>query len=604
MTIETAHLSIDAGCPAVRIDVVDSDFLTAAHGYGRIEHVTLEPGIYQVSYRAADAEVERFVTLRPGETRELDETPSLMFASAAPLETTWTSHEFHEDNAHELSHAPPEKIGAGAHLLVFVRDVELGLGGHLPLGLSLHRLDGNLVRRLDEVMKIDVERCWAGCHLALDPGGYRLRLALDSDQSVETAVHVIGGWQSQVFLLRQGGRVTSGGEPVVDLPGAAQLMARPGQGFDPKKRSYPRVEPSLAGEDRRITDLARQSLANGWRGFHAADLQAMLDGKWDDPLLGIYGLHLLLLAPEPDLMLAERVIGRLRGLLGGFRHPDVEALDLEVAHRQHRSIELPPVEAPPMLRRSWQMLIEASGRQPYLVPTGSLASRIADRLWGAGAWLVWRAPDEQRLPLGERRSFGSHPAAAPSDDDMSETDAEEGAPLPATEMTAGSAERIEQDWLERLLGQAELAAPDLGGTLREFAVGAATTGIIWLAGRALEELEALDFSKLRDIIEQMLPILDEILQADSLDELVVEADLDGAEAAFLAHLQRLRYCRRTLARSEPRDPLTLQALVEALGLPASRIDNVIAGLVTKLIAVLAQSSEVSQEPHEQPLAGI
>ena len=52
-----------------------------------------------------------------------------------------------------------------------------------------------------------------------------------------------------------------------------------------------------------------------------------------------------------------------------------------------------PIGAPPMLRRSWQMLVQATAERPALIPPGSLNAQIADRLWGAGAWLSWQAPE-------------------------------------------------------------------------------------------------------------------------------------------------------------------------------------------------------------------
>jgi hypothetical protein len=51
---------------------------------------------------------------------------------------------------------------------------------------------------------------------------------------------------------------------------------------------------------------------------------------------------------------------------------------------------------PPMLRSSWAIVIESSARGTSMVPPGSLSSEIADRLFGTGAWLVWRTPRSQR----------------------------------------------------------------------------------------------------------------------------------------------------------------------------------------------------------------
>jgi hypothetical protein len=50
-------------------------------------------------------------------------------------------------------------------------------------------------------------------------------------------------------------------------------------------------------------------------------------------------------------------------------------------------------EYPPMLRSSWNILVNRSRTNQELVTAGSYALQISDRLWGSGCWLVWREPD-------------------------------------------------------------------------------------------------------------------------------------------------------------------------------------------------------------------
>jgi hypothetical protein len=97
-----------------------------------------------------------------------------------------------------------------------------------------------------------------------------------------------------------------------------------------------------------------------------------------------------MMRPEPDLSLAERVVGRLRYeiLNEEFHHPDVEALAIEIARQRGAPLPTPPLDAPPMLRRSWQMLVRATADEPSLIAPESYTARIADRLWGNGAWLM------------------------------------------------------------------------------------------------------------------------------------------------------------------------------------------------------------------------
>ena len=50
----------------------------------------------------------------------------------------------------------------------------------------------------------------------------------------------------------------------------------------------------------RLTELARQGLIDR-RQVLPRDVTEMLWAKWDNPMLGILGGHLLLLNPAPDL---------------------------------------------------------------------------------------------------------------------------------------------------------------------------------------------------------------------------------------------------------------------------------------------------------------
>jgi len=77
-------------------------------------------------------------------------------------------------------------------------------------------------------------------------------------------------------------------------------------------------------------------------------------------------------------------------------HPDVIALDVFL---DNLSINVPVYQAPgyqtvyqapPMLRSSWNILIDASAARPEIVRAGSLASYVGDRIWGDGTWLVWQ----------------------------------------------------------------------------------------------------------------------------------------------------------------------------------------------------------------------
>jgi hypothetical protein len=146
-------------------------------------------------------------------------------------------------------------------------------------------------------------------------------------------------------------------------------------------------------EDVRWTAAARQALAAG-RGDTAPNremMDALLGGKFENPMLGIYGGHLLALQPEPDRELLREVYANLCNLVGP--HPDVQAL--LIALRDPRAQELTYAE-PPMLHASWSLVLRASTPKHDLRPDRSYSARIAASLWGGGAWLSWRMPPPER----------------------------------------------------------------------------------------------------------------------------------------------------------------------------------------------------------------
>ena len=612
MTKAQTTLAVDAGHPAVRIEVLDAGYQVRAKGYGRLEAL-LPTGLYNVRYRAADAMAELPITLRPNEPFSLTVQPELRFASAAPLELTSTSREYHQAHARRLSAAPPVKKGSGALFFLFIRDLDPAGPDHPARGLTLHGSDGKMLLRADRVLEVSTderEARWAGRNIELDPGVYRLRLALQRRRAVEMSVVACPDWQTQVFLLRQPAPPDTGERPVLNLLDATQLMAARSRGFEPREGvKQGRVAPAEVGEDLRLAELARQALAHGRRAIGMEDLRALLDGKWHDPLLGIFGLHLLLMRSEGDLDLVDRVIARLRHeILHPFRHPDVEALAAEAARRRNIPIDVAPVAHPPMLRRSWEMLVRATAHQRSLIVPGSLAARIADRLWGSGAWLVWEAPPDARVRT--RRGDSARSAverlttavAPPRVEEYPDRVIIGGVTVHKHDVEMFSVSAPDEDmadeappggggWqvqldapVERAAAPSEpaplqgiLSSPDFPDVIRALVRNPRVTQ---------EQLAAVEYTDLRAAVESLLPGIQGELERLGVEQFAQRAGLDTVEVALLVQFQGVRRPRRRAVQTPERDPLALATFVDLLGLPADRVHSSMAGLLLKLVRVL------------------
>jgi len=134
-------------------------------------------------------------------------------------------------------------------------------------------------------------------------------------------------------------------------------------------------------------------------GFNPAQLDEMLRAKFGNPMLGIYGGHLLLLSAESNRALLREIVDNLQALVGD-QHPDVMALRLTLEPDAAMRFRFPP-----MLRSSWDLVVaKASHPGSALVPPDSYAFKIGGHLYGSGAALAWRTPPHaSESALGEQR---------------------------------------------------------------------------------------------------------------------------------------------------------------------------------------------------------
>jgi hypothetical protein len=250
----------------------------------------------------------------------------------------------------------------------------------------------------------------------VQPGVHFLRLTLDNGRMLEGSVVACSGWITQISLQRFPSPLDqtqlSGSSPL----DVAVFMRRPGQEVPPTDQDS-------------VTEGARLALAQGRNllsSRHGNKLQKLLLDDYDDPIAAIIGSHLLLMALDADparnpkqAKRFDAAVARLQELIGA-RHPDVAALSLRCAEPSLRAGE--PFTAPPMFDRSWQLITEASYRNPELVPTG-----LWDRVHAStsiGPFFVWAADDATRtahagqlaawaVEFGQGRGAAS-PAARPA----------------------------------------------------------------------------------------------------------------------------------------------------------------------------------------------
>ncbi|HEX2222446.1 MAG TPA: hypothetical protein VHK06_07955 [Candidatus Limnocylindria bacterium] len=427
--------------PTTELFLVDGRLKLVERGVGELD-ATVPAGIYKVKSRAGRREEERIVIVDRDHTLTLDYNPS--FTSPVPLVGTAGTSESQVDAARRLSREVHVTAGSGSQILLFVRWSTAGARtqpAESAADVELYRWNGKLVGALDRTGARDPAGTdgggFIGCTFAVDPGAYVLRRRAPSGVILEQAIIASPGWQTQVFVLKRSAEGRRSGDDRTPDPTAllvddlSILMAR--EGFNPHS------------EEARLAELARLALADE-RRILSRELRGWLDGKFEDPMLGIVGGHLVdlslrrahddeaargkaaagLQAPQPTLAsesLPEDlnvVVDNLRRLVGDD-HPDVEALSLCCPARSRRTGR--PLSVAPMLRRSWSLYVAATNERRGLV-RASLWRRVSEvtALVPYFAWQVRSSPQPERDPArhiaravaeGERRRSRGATRAAP-----------------------------------------------------------------------------------------------------------------------------------------------------------------------------------------------
>ena len=387
-------LTVNTSDDAAEIIIVDGQYHEIADAVGKKALFELPEGVYTVRLKAGTAMEEQLVILRKDQEINFDR---IFFASAAPLQGTSLTHEFHMANADNYSKNTSLAIGDGSEMYLFIRN---WTGKTRPdknpdfvnpaNGITLRDRNDNILVDFEQASAIspDPFDTWAACNVRLAPGTYCLCQKVANDDTMRQTIVCCGGWQTQVFFFQQNADIQLR-DPQKGLSNSAIFMTRIGMGFQSqgKQNDYDGTA------DLRLTEFARQGLLNERNVISREVLNQMMNEKFDNPMLGIYAAHLLLLPKNRDESLAREIVMNLRKILN-TPHPDVEALALRLMMDSNYVFDMPP-----MLRRSWNFMLEASVKDSTKVPEDSLAADVAARLWCEDLWLLWGEPYETSLAL-------------------------------------------------------------------------------------------------------------------------------------------------------------------------------------------------------------
>lgn len=388
---DRVSLSIETHDETADIYVIDGTFRVVERGRGISANFQLKPGIYTVKVRVGFESREKDVVLQEEPTKLVFQ--AIEFPSAIPLANTARTHEYHIYAAESESRKIHRRIGNGSWIFIFSRDwkpsnsePQIKTTAFPHKGLTLKKGgDEDLIVNIENAAVSDSSLdAWAACNIEVDPGLYRVSVEIEPGKRVEQTIVACRNWQTQVFFLQRNYDFKEAPDlRRADLGNTGILMAAAKR--DPKNSEmitggFNALDPKM-----RLLDLARLGLTSNRQILSKNDVDRILWGKFNNPMLGILGGHLLLKSGSARIKTLKTVVTNLRHILGEGTHPDVEALALRIDRKNARySFELPP-----MLRQSWIQVVTASKQDPGIVPVDSFAGRNAGQVLNDEPWLLF-----------------------------------------------------------------------------------------------------------------------------------------------------------------------------------------------------------------------
>ena len=367
-----APVTVDLSCdfPGAEVILIDGQQRLVMRAMQRVQ-TTVPPGVYTVRVSIGESLRDQSIIVRPDQAFVLTLAPPPV-ASAIPLEGSARSHEYHQAAVRNVGAQPMLHPDADASIFVLLREwTAEGVGqrstGPLASELLLWSADGgDLFTFNTDVADASATDRATAQGVQVRAGFYRL-VSRCGSALIEMAVHAVKGWQTQIYLLSQ----AAVGGLAPDFGRASVVWARPGMGFDPNR------------EDLRVLESVRSAAESGRQLLTDKGLTDALYQKFDNPMLGLISAHALRQRNKIDRGLLATVTANLEGMLGPI--PDVLSLKLAL----DPNAAIPPVEYPPMLRWSWELLLQRSVERPDVIRRYSLAEQVGGFVIDRGVWLSW-----------------------------------------------------------------------------------------------------------------------------------------------------------------------------------------------------------------------
>ena len=392
-------LTVSAADESSEVLVIDDHFHVLGRGIHSID-LYVPPGIYRAKARVGNKQMEKLFSVESSEpgNHKFVQLDGIDFPTPIPLDRTTTTHEYHQQALYEMTGGqfPAANLGAGAALVIFLRDTSnvcfnldaASLESYAQnfRGFVLSDWDGLNGHALEDLGRFDAGRGYFILNASVNPGAYALSRPSDDTERIYLPLIVPAGWALQVFVAME----QTGDNTLLrraNFDNAAMALDRPNTVFSP-------LRPDL-----RVLEVARHALARGHNFIGERAMEELLAGKFENPMMGIFSAHLLLLDKKPNLSFVETVIANTAMLIGA-EYPDLLALSWKLNYLKYgrtkedraafdASSLLERLKHPPLLQLSWHYLMEAYRSAPGEATFDAELRKLSNRLISSSVWLCW-----------------------------------------------------------------------------------------------------------------------------------------------------------------------------------------------------------------------
>jgi WD40 repeat protein len=347
------RLSVEGPYEYTDLRILDQQLTEVASGTHALA-VDVPPGIYRVEAKVPGAREERLVTVpSEGDVHVVDFV--LRFDSPAPVRKARTYRDGHADAARFFSHAIHAKVAGSSLGRLFLITRTDGSSREVSPVVDVTTRSGEVLARLDGDGFTDLREGLSALSVVLPAGTYMLAHSDGGLGRRGQVIFVEQGWQTQVYAPwdREG----------VGLSRSLVSMVPEDRGFEPESYALEYVEAALDG------------LARGRVVLTPSEESALLDAKFDNPMLGLIAAYAYLLRGQVDPRRFSVIARNLARLMPHSCDAQVLVLFASTLTQAPR-LPFEFVE-PPMFALGTELLIAQAAQDESLVPASSWLAQLS-----------------------------------------------------------------------------------------------------------------------------------------------------------------------------------------------------------------------------------